>query len=262
MPRYIDIHSHLGDEKLTTDLHEIVGRMREKEVHTITVGCDLQSSKDAVSTADEFPEIFACIGQHPVDNREEKFDIDRYTALASHEKVVAIGECGLDYYRGADEAEKLRQRNLFEAQIAFAIGRDLPLMLHGRPSKGTMDAYEDMLDILKAHANASATLRGNAHFFVGDMDIAGRFLDINFTMSFAGPITFAHEYDDVVRFVPLDMLHAETDSPYAAPVPYRGKRNEPSYVPEVVKAIAAIKNHPEEEVREALVTNAIRTFGL
>ena len=260
--RYIDIHCHLTDEKFSPDLHEVIGRMREKEVHTITVGCDLVSSQAAVAVADEFSEVFACIGQHPVDNRDEVFDGDTYAALAANEKVVAIGECGLDYYRGADSGEKKRQKELFELQIVFAIEHNLPLMLHGRPQKGTMDAYEDMLDILESSAKTAPTLRGNAHFFVGDIDIARRFLASNFTMSFAGPITFAPEYEEVVRFVPLDMMHAETDSPYAPPAEYRGKRNEPSFVPEIVNALARIKNHSEEEVREVLLQNAIRVFGL
>lgn len=264
-PKYFDIHSHLQGAEFEHDLHEVVGRMRETGVHTIAVGVDYPSSEKAIVLADQFPEVCACVGLHPADDPTVTFDTAQFSAWAAHEKVVAIGECGLDYYRlpdGDTAEEKSRQRELFEAQIAFATEHDLPLMLHGRPKKGSMDAYEDMLSILEAHAPSQSTLRGNAHFFVGTIDIAKRFLAINFTVSFPGIITFTHEYDEVVKYVPLDMLHGETDSPYATPAPHRGKRNEPSLVIEVVRKIAQLKGHDEEEVRMALLANAVRTFNL
>jgi TatD DNase family protein len=184
--------------------------------------------------------------------------------MAAHPRVVAIGECGLDYYwptekpyRELDE-EKVRQRELFEAQITIALQVNKPLMIHGRPSKGSMDAYEDILAILKNHPG----IRGNVHFFVGDINIAKQFLDIGFTMSFTGVLTFTHDYDDVVLYIPSDFLMSETDAPYVAPVPHRGKRNEPLFVRETVAAIARIRGEHPEQTAEILCANASRYFCL
>jgi TatD DNase family protein len=185
--------------------------------------------------------------------------------MATHPRVVAIGECGLDYYwpehdkwlNGMVE-EKKRQHELFEAQIALALKVDKPLMIHGRPSKGSMDAYEDILEILKNHPG----IRGNVHFFVGDTYMAKQFLDIGFTMSFTGVLTFTHDYDDVVRYIPADSLMSETDAPYVAPTPHRGKRNEPAYVAETVRAIARIRGEDEEVSAHRLAANAGRVFDI
>jgi TatD DNase family protein len=173
--------------------------------------------------------------------------------LLKHPKVVGIGECGLDYYRlSADSAAK--QKEAFIAQIDLANEAEKPLMLHIR------EAYGDALDILKTHANPPAGGQGNAHFFAGTIEEARRFLDLGFTLSFTGAITFAKQYAELVEYVPLDMIQAETDCPFVAPVPYRGKRNEPAYVTEVVKKIAEIKKLPLEEVEKTLVENAKRVW--
>jgi len=252
--------------------------MKEKGFGTITVGTGLKESRDALALADAQPNIFATIGLHPADNPLEVYDEDAYMKLAKHEKVVAIGECGLDYYavetffekekaeKGitwSTEEERERQRKIFQKQIDLAVEVGKPLMLHGRPTKGSMDAYEDMLSMLenakKIHGDK---LKGNAHFFVGNIDIAKRFIDIDFTLSFSGVITFAHDYDDVVRYTPLHMIHAETDSPYATPAPFRGKRNTPLMVQEVVARISVLRQEPFEEVRLQLLENAKRVFNL
>ncbi len=228
--------------------------------------------------ADAHTNIFATIGLHPGDNPLEVYDEEAYEKLARHEKVVAVGECGLDYYyietffakereqKGItwnENEEKERQKKVFQKQIDLAINVGKPLMLHGRPTKGSMDAYEDMLDMLeKSKKIHGDKLKGNAHFFAGDIDIAKRFIDIDFTVSFPGVITFSHDYDDVVRYVPLHMIHAETDSPYATPAPYRGKRNTPLLVQEIVAKIAILRQEPFEEVRLKLLENAKRVFGV
>ena len=133
-------------------------------------------------------------------------------------------------------------------------------MLHIRnnPKDKTHDAYMDSLELLKKYAK----VRGDVHFFAGDWDIAKMFLDFGFTLSFTGVITFTHDYDEVIKNTPLDMIMSETDAPYVAPVPYRGKRNEPLYVREVVKKIAEIKNLTEEEVAKAIIENARRVFSI
>lgn len=273
---FFDTHSHMHDKAFDEDREVVLDDMKQKGVGTITVGTGLKESREAVALADAHNHVFAAVGLHPADNVLEGFDIEAFEKLATHEKVVAIGECGLDYHYidtffekdriekgvtwGAEE-EKERQKTVFKQQIELAVRVDKPLMLHGRPTKGSMDAYEDMLKVLsEAKDKYGDVLRGNAHFFVGNIDIAKRFIDIGFTMSFSGVITFTHDYDDVVRFVPLHMMHAETDSPYATPSPFRGKRNDSRYVQEVVAKIAVLREEPLEEVRVQLLENAQHLF--
>jgi len=264
---YIDVHSHIHDKAFEEDRESLISEMKEKGFATITVGTDLVESKKAVETAQIYDNVWATVGMHPVDNRTEIFDRAAYKELLIHPKVVALGECGLDYFHiqkfeGNKDAEVDRQQRLFIEQIELAAECDKPLMLHGRPDKG-MDAYEDMLHILKnAKGRLGDRVRGNAHFFVGDLDIAKQFNELGFTVSFSGVITFAKMYEELVRTVPLDMMHAETDSPYATPVPHRGKRNTPLYVEHIYEKIAEIKGFEKEEVRMQLVKNAERVFGL
>lgn len=262
MNSYIDIHSHLNDARFDADLPETLARMREANVTTIVVGTDSAMSSKAVAIAEEH-NLFATIGLHPTDNHKEPFDSAMYETLASNPRVVAIGECGLDYHWPAhdkwkigEKEEKARQRDIFERQIAVAVTAGKPLVIHGRPTKGSMDAYEDILDILKY----SPDIRGDVHFFVGNTDIAKRFLDIGFSMSFTGVVTFTHEYDEVIKYIPLERMMAETDAPYVAPVPYRGKRNEPIYVVEVYNAIARIRGVEVKVLREVFMENAKKLF--
>ena len=134
-------------------------------------------------------------------------------------------------------------------------------MLHFRPSVKTMDAYMDGLDILNSYAkNHGEKLRGNTHFFAGDLDTAGKFLNIGFTLSFTGVITFADNYDEIIKYTPLDMLMSETDCPFVAPFPFRGKRCEPLYIKEIVKRISEIKSIEYEKVEKTLVDNAFKIF--
>ena len=249
MPKYFDIHSHLNFPDYDQDREEVIARLKETETHTITVGTDFESSKWAVELTDQYEEIYACIGIHPIDAKNS--DISLFSDLAKHPKVVAIGECGLDFYHAKKSEDYERQKNLFLDQINFAIKYNKPLMIHAR------DAYEEILEILEQFKE----LRGNIHFFAGSLDIAKRFLQIGFTMSFTGVITFTHDYDEVIKNLPLNMIMSETDAPYVSPVPYRGKRNEPSYVGEVVKKIAEIRGESEETVRVVLVNNALSMIG-
>jgi TatD DNase family protein len=253
--KYIDIHSHLGFEDYGQDLKEVIKRMEESGVATITVGTDLESSREAVRIANENENIYACIGAHPEDKKDFVFKEEDFTELVRNTKVVAIGECGLDYFRmtGDTEVEENRQKNEFIKQIEFSIKYNKPLMLHVR------EAYEDAYDILKKYEGKA---RGNFHFFTGNLEWAKRFVDLGFTLSFTGVITFARQYNDIIKNMPLDKVHAETDSPYVAPIPYRGKRNEPVYVIEVVKKIAEIRGEDFEKVRIQLLENTERVFGL
>lgn len=256
MPKYFDIHSHLNSSDYSGDLNEVLARLESTDTNTIVVGTDLESSQRAVELADQNERIFACIGVHPVDNPTRFFELDKFKELSSHPKVVAIGECGMDFFHSKKEEDYDRQKELFLAQINFALEISKPIMIHAR------NAYEEILEVLeplkKEHGER---LRGDVHFFAGDVDIAKRFIDIGFTLSFTGVITFTKDYDDVIRFAPLNMIMSETDAPYVSPVPYRGKRNEPSYVSEVVERIAKIRNEDLDEVRKALVENALRMIG-
>lgn len=262
---YYDTHCHLDMERFADDREEVFARMQEADMIANTVGVDYASSRQAVSIAEKRENVYAVVGQHPVDNKTETFDSEAYKPLLAHEKVVAVGECGLDYFRTEpeDEKEKQRQRETLEAQVALAVECDMPLMLHCRPSNGTMDAYEETLDILERYnAEHGETLRGTAHFFVGDESIARRFFDIGFHVSFPGIITFVRDFDAVIRNAPQERILSETDAPFAAPEPHRGKRNEPAFVQHVVQKIADVRDEPVEQIRDQLVKNAKELFLL
>lgn len=260
----IDIHSHLFEKRFDDDRDETFARMKAADVATITVGTDYAESVESVALA-ERNNMWATVGLHPTDNLAEVFDYDKYKALAQNKRVVAIGECGLDYFHGKNnelgimnyEGEKNRQKELFKKQIELALEVDKPLMLHCR------DAYEDVLEILNSYFTIhNSRLRGNVHFFAGDWVTASKFLDIGFTLSFTGVLTFAHDYDDVVKNVPAEMFMVETDAPYVAPVPYRGKRNEPVYVLETLKRVAEIRGISPEEAARLTMATARRVFAL
>jgi len=262
---YFDIHSHLNDPRFDADIDATLLRMREAGVASIVVGTDRVMSERAVALAEKHQDIWATIGVHPTDNHTEVFDESHYRKLAEHPKVVAIGECGLDYYWPASDGwingeanEKKRQWELFEMQITIALQVGKPLMIHGRPTKGTMDAYEDIISILKKHPG----IRGNVHFFVGNIAIAKQFCELGFTMSFTGVLTFSHDYDEVVGFLPLESIMSETDAPYVAPKMHRGKRNEPAFVVETIQAIKKLRKEEAELVERTLRENAHRIFGV
>ena len=206
--------------------------------------------------ADKYEEIYACIGVHPVDDSKIIFEPEKFEELVKHPKMVAIGECGLDFYHVKKETDYERQKKLFIDQIDFAVAYNKSLMIHAR------DAYNEILEILeqlkKKYKNK---LRGNVHFFTGEIDVAKRFFEIGFTISFTGVITFVRDYDEVINSAPIDMIMSETDAPFVTPDPYRGKRNEPIFVNEVVKRIAVVKGEDEEKVRATLVNNALSMLG-
>jgi len=262
--KFVDVHSHISFPAFDKDRAEVLLRMQKAQVAAITVGVDLESSKAAVSLAEKEDSIYATVGLHPNNTSEENFTPSDYEKLVSHSKTVAIGECGLDYYRNDpdDALVKKQQQDAFVGQIDFALAADMPLMLHCRPSKGSMDAYEEVLGILRSYANKQGEkLRGDVHFFVGTKNIAERFITLGFTLSFTGVVTFTRDYDDVIKYVPADMILSETDAPYVAPVPHRGKRNESTYVVQVVEQLAHIRGVSLEPFKLQLVQNAERVFG-
>ena len=266
---YFDTHSHIYFPDYDKDREGEIEKMKEAKIGTITIGTDFDSSQKAIELAEKHNNLFACVGQHPEGlNIDSVFD-ERLKTLVDNKKVVAIGESGLDYFHlsaqtglseNADGIKRI-QKTIFEYHIDLALSSEKPIMLHIRSSKGMHDAYLDALNILEHHSKLSGgKLRGNAHFFAGRMDILKRFLAIGFTVSFTGVITFTHDYDELIKYTPLDMLMSETDAPFVAPVPYRGQRNSPLYVSEVVKKIAEIREEQFEIVKKAMVINAMQAF--
>jgi len=287
--KYFDAHTHVNFAAYKDDREQTILRAKDAGVGMNVVGTQLDTSSAAVALAERYDNVYATIGLHPVHttksyhdvkelgpsfaedskgkggqegftSRGEVFDAAVYEALGKSPRVIAVGECGLDYYR-SEESTKAVQKDAFIQQIELANKLNKPLMLHIRPALHSLgdggNAYDDALEIIKAHAK----VRGDVHFFAGDWSIAKKFLDIGFTLSFTGVITFTHDYDEVVKNAPLDMLLSETDAPYVTPVPHRGKRNEPAYVIEVVRTIAMIKGEDMERVSEQLLANARRVFN-
>ncbi len=259
MPKFFDIHSHINDKKFEGDIVDVVKRMKDEDIWTIVVGTDRRSSQLAAQISYFYDGVFSAIGIHPADNPKEYFNKEYFEELLLSPKVVAIGECGLDNLRAKDESEqeKKRQVELFETQIEFAVKFDKPLMIHCR------DAHKEMIDILSSKKKEyGEKLRGDIHFFSEGVEIAKKYFDLEFTISFTGVITFASDYDEAIKYAPLNMIMSETDSPYVSPVPYRGNRNEPLYVKEVVKRISEIRGEDYEKVEKALVDNALRVFNI
>jgi len=268
--KYFDAHTHANFAAYADDRPAVIARAKEAGVGMNTVGTQLDTSTEAVELAGQYDNVWATVGLHPIHttksyhdtqelgeggkeftSRGEVFDAAAYEILARNPRTIAIGECGLDYFR-IDESTKETQIDAFVQQIELANKVGKPLMLHIR------NAYEDALEVLKAHAK----VRGDVHFFAGDWEVAKKFLDLGFTLSFTGVITFTHDYDEVVKNAPLDMILSETDAPYVTPAPHRGKRNEPAYVALVAQKIAEIRGEDEETVAAQLLTNVRRVFNI
>ena len=281
-PEYIDIHSHVNFAAFDKDREEVIRRALDNNVWMINVGTQKDTSKTAVELAEKYKKgVYAIVGVHPIHtdksfhdekelgtgskeftSRGEVFDTTIYGSMASHPKVVGIGECGLDYFRCTPETEK-KQQEAFSIQINLANEVKKPLMLHVR-SGSNRSAYRDALSILKSEAKVP----GDFHFFAGTWEEAKEILNAGFNLSFTGVITFppkagqprADAFFEVIKNAPLDRIMSETDCPYVTPAPYRGKRNESLYVSEVVKKIAEIRGEDFEKVRETLVQNTLKFF--
>ncbi|MFA6338496.1 MAG: TatD family hydrolase [Candidatus Paceibacterota bacterium] len=271
MPEFIDCHTHVNFSAFDEDRDAVIKRASDSNTWMINVGTQKDTSKSAVELAEKYEKgVYAIVGLHPIHtdkshfdeselgeggkaftSRGEEFDHNYYLDLLKNPKVVALGECGLDYFHAEGESLK-KQKEAFIKSIEVANEVGKPLMLHIR------EAYKDAYEILKSYAK----VKGDVHFFAGSWEEAKMFLDLGFTISFTGVITFARNYDEVIKNTPLNMMLSETDSPYVAPSPFRGKRNEPLYVQEVVKKIAEIKGEDLEKVKKQLVENAFRVFDL
>lgn len=261
---YVDAHCHVQFDQYAEDQEQIIARMQGEGIVGIVVGCDFESSKKAVALAEKHENLFASIGLHPNHEGDEWYETNNYRELAKSSKVVGIGECGLDYYRPTEvnDEVKHKQKNIFNDQILLAAELDKPLIIHSRPSKGTQDAYRDLIEILKKAKTVHPNLKGDIHFFVGGVEEAQELIKLGFTLSFTAVITFARDYDGVIQSVPLTSILSETDAPYVAPKSRRGQRNDPLAVQDVALKIAEIRGEEPDTVRVALLQSAKRLFAL
>ncbi len=261
---YFDSHCHLQLSQFDEDREAALVRMQEHKTGGVVVGTDYAMSVAAVELAKQHDFLWAAVGLHPNDNADELFDSPAYEKLARDPKVVAIGECGLDYFRGGGTfEEKTTQRMRFEMQIELAAKVGKPLIIHCRDSQQRIanitSAHEEMLNIL---GQRKLDIPVIIHFFTGTGELAQKYVELGCYLSFPGPITYTDMYDQSILDTPMDRILSETDSPFAAPVPYRGKRNEPSYVDHVVAKIALIKEMDLPDVAAQIVQNSQKVFGV
>lgn len=272
MPKLIDVHTHVQFAAYEGKGDEVAKRALDEGIWLVNVGTQKDTSWAGVVMAEGYKEgVYATIGLHPIHttkshhdtqelggdetaktftSRGEEFDFDFYKELGANKKVVAIGECGLDYYR-LDPETKEKQVEAFEAQINLAkeIGR--PLMIHCR------DAFVDLVGILKQHKNSlDPKYPGINHFFAGSKEDAQNLMELGFYFSFGGVLTFTRDYDDLVKYIGLDRIVLETDAPYITPEPHRGKRNEPLYIKHTAQKLAEILGESPDAVEEKTTANA------
>jgi TatD DNase family protein len=250
----VDSHCHLDFPDLAARLPEILQRMQEKKVsYAVCIGVNLEDFPKVLALAESDPRLFATVGVHPEYTEVEEPDEARLIALASHEKVIAIGETGLDYYWQKDQPEWQRAR--FRTHISAAKKLNKPLVIH------TRDSAADTLRLMQEEG--AAAVGGVMHCFTENWEIARQALDLGFYISFSGIVTFknATTVKAVAQKVPLDRLLVETDAPYLAPTPYRGKLNEPSYVFHVAEEIARLRGLTVEAVAAATSNNFFTLFN-
>lgn len=251
-----DTHVHLNDDQYADDLDEVIARAKNSGVeYMVVVGFDRKTIQKALEIINEHAFLYASVGWHPVDAIDmTDDDLQWLEEVAAHPKVVALGEMGLDYHW--DKSPKEIQKEVFRKQIRLAKKINMPIIIHNR------DATQDIIQILREeHAEE---VGGIMHCFSGSAEVAKQCLDLNFYISLGGPVTFknAKKPKEVAIQVPLDRLLIETDCPYLAPHPYRGKRNEPSYVRLVAEQIADLKGISLEEVAQITTANAKKVFGI
>lgn len=250
----VDSHAHLEDEKYDRDREKVIEECKKDLTFLINVGSNLLTSKQSIELAHNYDFIYASVGIHPHDAQREFDKVEEIKRLALQEKVVAIGEIGLDYYY--DDPPKEFQKEIFIKQIRLAKKLNLPIIIHDR------DAHGDILDILKQEWTKD--LIGVFHSYSGSVEMTFQVIEMNFYISLGGPVTFknAKKTKEVAKAVPIEKLLIETDSPYLTPEPYRGKRNTPVYVKFVAKKIAELREMPYEEVCRITAENAIKLFNI
>ncbi|MBG9756046.1 TatD family hydrolase [Lysinibacillus sp. fkY74-1] len=253
---FIDTHVHLNADQYEEDLQEVINRALEAKVEKmVVIGFDRKTIERTMELIEQFDFIYGVIGWHPVDAIDcTQEDLEWIEELAAHPKIVGIGETGLDYYW--DKSPKDVQQVIFRKQIQLAQKINLPIIIHNR------DATGDVVKILREENAAS--VGGVMHCFSGSVETARECIAMNFMISLGGPVTFknARLPKEVATEIPLEHLMIETDAPYLAPHPYRGKRNEPAFVPLVAEEIARLKGLTIEEIAQATTDNAKNFFGI
>ncbi len=252
--RIIDTHAHLDFEDFRENLDEIIGDALDVGVEKIIIpGVTPEDAPKIIEITDKYDNIYGAVSAHPTEVKNwQDGNYEKLKKYARHEKIVAIGETGLDYYR--DKTFAQRQKYIFKEHIRLALELDLPLIVHSR------DAHGDTLEILKEFPE----IKGVMHCFSGSAEFALQCMEIGLYISLGGPVTFknAKKPKEVAEKVPLQRLLVETDSPFLAPHPFRGKQNDPSKIKLVVKAIAEIKGLSFEEVANTTSDNAEKLFNL
>lgn len=280
MLRIIDAHSHINFNAYKNDAEEVIARAAERGIGMLAVGSQIDTSRRAVDYAGTHEGIWAVVGLHPTHlfpghveedetsflSRAEVFDPAAYEALVkSSVKVVGIGECGLDYYR-IPEGKTVEDVRTYQLQVLrqhfdLALKMDLPVMIHCR------EAHDDVAALIEEYAERGTPVRGDIHCFTGTPAEAERYVAAGFYVSFTGIVTFPAKkgganLDASILAVPADRILVETDAPYLAPIPHRGKRNEPAYVEDVAKYIAGVRGMDAEEFMAQTVENMRRLFGI
>ena len=266
----IDTHAHVNFKSFKDDSEEVIRRSLDSGIQMINVGSQYSTSARAVKMAEEYETgVWACVGLHPdhlkeqeweeegirVKTSREKFDREKYFDLAKSKKVVAIGETGLDYHHGKEN--KKQQIETFQEEMRLAVDLDLPVAVHCR------NAYKDILEVIAEEKKRyGEKLRGVMHSYLGRLSYATEFNDLGFFIAFNGIITYARDYDKVIRGTDIRYILTETDCPWLTPIPHRGERNEPSYVKFVAEKIAEIKGINFEKVAQETAQNARKLFGI
>lgn len=252
---FIDSHCHINFKELSENITDVLEKMQHNDVSSaLCVSVNLADFPQVLALACKYPNIYASVGVHPDHEDVDEPTVSRLVELADHPKIIAIGETGLDYYRLTGDLEWQRER--FRTHIRAAKQCGKPLIIH------TRSASEDTLRIMAEEG--AGEIGGVMHCFTESWDVARRALDMGFYISFSGIVTFksALEIKEVAKRVPMDRMLIETDSPYLAPVPFRGKVNQPAFVKHVAEEIALLRGIPVDEVGDATSANFARLFGV
>jgi TatD DNase family protein len=268
---FIDSHAHLEGKRYDTDREQVLARAKQSGIEAYlaigngygpeTANCGIQLAEKYDGKA-EYPRIYASVGIHPHEASLASEAADaKMLQWARHPRVIAWGEIGLDYFY--DHSPREIQKTVFLRQMELAQTAKLPIIIHCRSSDNSENAWDDCLAMVKEHWSASG-LGGILHCFTGSVEHARRALDMGFMISFAGNITFpkAQPIRDAAQMVPLDRMLIETDSPYLAPIPHRGQRNEPAFVKEVARQVGELRGVPAEEIGSQTAQNFYKFFGL
>ena len=251
-----DTHAHYYDDAFDADRDALLSTLPEKGVALVVCpGCDLESSRQSMALAERYDYLYFAAGFHP-ENLEGAAlsQLDRVKALCAHQKCVAVGEIGLDYYWVKTPEARANSRDFFDAQLSLAEELDLPAIVHDR------DAHKDCLDMVRAHPNA----RGVFHCYSGSLEDAKVLVYRGWMLSFTGNITFhnARRAPEIIRWLPMDRIMLETDAPYMAPEPYRGRRCDSTLIPLMAQTVAQLKGLTTEEVLNITLENGKRFFAI